>query len=103
VGIDIEMPVEKLRRIRHKFLKEEEMSRFPSLQGESELEMLTRLWSAKEAVFKWYGLGKLDFRDDMPLFPGKNIDVLICHFRPTGQQLEIESKRVGDVVLSFVC
>jgi hypothetical protein len=39
----------------------------------------------------------------MPLFPGKNIDVLICHFRPTGQQLEIESKRVGEIVISFVC
>lgn len=103
VGIDIEMPVEKLRRIRYKFLKEEEVARFPTLQGESELEMLTRLWSAKEAVFKWYGLGKLDFREDMPLFRGKDMDSLICHFQPTGQQLEIASKMVGDVVLSFVC
>ena len=57
----------------------------------------------KEAVFKWYGLGKLDFRMDMPLFPGQHADHLICHFQPTKQHVEIESKRVGEMVLSFVC
>lgn len=103
VGIDIELPVEKLRSIRHKFLSAEEMERFPALRGESELEMLTRLWSAKEAVFKWYGLGNLDFRMDMPLFPGQHTDSLICQFQPRSQELEIETKRVGEMVLSFVC
>ena len=28
----------------------------------SEVEDLTLLWSCKEAVFKWYGLGEVDFK-----------------------------------------
>jgi hypothetical protein len=31
------------------------------------LELTTVLWSAKEAIYKWYGHGELDFRQHMQL------------------------------------
>ncbi|HEX2535745.1 MAG TPA: 4'-phosphopantetheinyl transferase superfamily protein, partial [Chitinophagaceae bacterium] len=85
VGIDIEVPSDKVERIRHKFLSAEEQAllrRFEAdqLKGagpaqtsmESAIqtegfslkapnpELLTLLWSCKEAIFKWYGLGSVD-------------------------------------------
>jgi hypothetical protein len=33
----------------------------------SHLELLTFCWSCKEAIFKWYGYGGVDFKKHMPL------------------------------------
>ena len=65
VGIDIEIATGKVERIKHKFLGEEELT-IANWQGANKLELdingLTLLWSCKEAVFKWYGLGEVDFK-----------------------------------------
>jgi len=67
VGIDIEMPVEKIGRIVHKFLKPSEQQLLENLPLPNVLQSLTIAWSAKEAMFKWYGLGKVDFKEHMHL------------------------------------
>ncbi|HVK97991.1 MAG TPA: 4'-phosphopantetheinyl transferase superfamily protein, partial [Flavisolibacter sp.] len=58
VGIDIEIPTEKVQRIKHKFLHSDEFDLFNStVQDEDsnlQTENLTLLWSCKEAVFKWW-------------------------------------------------
>ncbi|HRP55982.1 4'-phosphopantetheinyl transferase superfamily protein [Agriterribacter sp.] len=78
VGIDIEIPTPKVARVRHKFLHAEEQSvlkentAFTAQHAATEdifLRKLTLLWSAKEAVFKWYGNGKVDFSDQIRLQP----------------------------------
>ncbi|PWT94755.1 MAG: 4-phosphopantetheinyl transferase [Bacteroidetes bacterium] len=67
VGVDIEKPAEKIERIQYKFLNDSEIDFIDSgswrgLSGKlSRIQMLTLLWSAKEAVFKWYGHGEVDF------------------------------------------
>jgi phosphopantetheinyl transferase len=61
VGIDIEMATDKVYRIKHKFLTIEELSTI-NHQLTTEIKQLTLLWSCKEAVFKWYGLGEVDFK-----------------------------------------
>ena len=101
VGIDIEIPVEKLERIRHKFLSPKEEARFPALQSANHLVYLTQLWSTKEAVYKWYGLGKVDFREDMPLFPGASPAHLTCEFGLTREVVNVETRDLGKIVLSF--
>src|SRR6186713_2856687 len=61
VGIDIEIPVEKIAKVLYKFVSAAEHETFNLVQGlESNTAMMslnepTILWSAKEAVFKWYG------------------------------------------------
>jgi len=64
VGIDIERITEKIGRVQHKFISAAEQQLLPN--GVS-LEAATLLWSAKEAAFKWYGKGQVDFKEHMPL------------------------------------
>ncbi len=62
VGVDIEIPHPKIERIQHKFLSESEqllLGNYPS--------MLTMAWSVKEAMFKWYGDGQVDFIKHMEI------------------------------------
>jgi phosphopantetheinyl transferase len=95
VGVDIESITPRIRNVAHKFLDEAEMPFFDEEVGRrlteratggridhlpgndlsaaatsSEKiydEMLTLMWSAKESIFKWYGLGEMDFRKHMQL------------------------------------
>ena len=66
VGIDIEQPTEKIFPIIHKFLNEDEKQLLNQPMSSSQLlQTATLLWSAKEAMFKWYGDGGVDFRKHM--------------------------------------
>lgn len=62
VGIDIEIPSPKVLRILHKFLHKEEYNRI-NKDDTGNVELTTLLWSAKEAVFKWWGKGEVDFSE----------------------------------------
>lgn len=55
-GIDIQVFRDKIIRLQHKFLSEYEQQ-----LCEHETEQLTLAWCVKEAVYKWYGHGKVDF------------------------------------------
>ena len=66
VGIDIEQPTEKIFRIIHKFLNEDEKQLLNQPMSSSQLlQTATLLWSAKEAMFKWYGDGGVDFKQHL--------------------------------------
>ncbi len=77
VGVDIEQISPRIERVAPKFLGEEEASFFNDdytlfldqwgMRGRVFQEFLTMIWSAKEAIYKWYGLGELDFRRHMQL------------------------------------
>lgn len=69
VGIDVEFKTHRLQNIKNKFLHHEEL-RFVNSKTESkQLDLLTILWSAKEAIYKWYGAGSVDFSEMMRTFP----------------------------------
>ena len=105
VGIDIEIPVEKIGNIMHKFLNSKEHGVFNLIAGAETGVVLenfdepTLLWSAKEAVFKWYGNGEVDFREHIHLhevsgvsegmieakfFKGMNTSLLVNYRRMNG-------------------
>lgn len=69
VGVDIELVTPRMYTIAHKFLHESEQEYLHEWEYMSKvhLELMTILWSAKEAVYKWYGKGQLSFREDMRL------------------------------------
>jgi phosphopantetheinyl transferase len=84
VGVDIELVSLKVERIKHKFLSEEELKLGKSQWSivNSELQLLTLLWCCKEAVFKWYGNGGVDFKEDIKL-RGTDVnkpDTMKCDF-----------------------
>ena len=66
VGVDIEVPREKVRVLKDKFLSAAEQELLGNRTGLS-LTDLTMAWCMKEAAYKWYGEGKVDFREHMPL------------------------------------
>lgn len=66
VGIDIQKIVEKIDRIAHKFMREEETE---SLEPDTELTHLHVYWGAKEALYKAYGRRQLDFREHIHIKP----------------------------------
>lgn len=66
VGVDIEVPHDKIERIKHKFLSAEEELIMMNAHHDPH-HALTQAWSIKEALFKWYGLGAVDFKEDMQI------------------------------------
>ena len=99
VGIDIEIPVEKVERIRPKFLSAEDLIQ-PSTFN---LQYLTLLWSAKESVFKWYGNPGVDFREDILLLKQhEGSETIDCFFTGNNQQLAIHYRLFEHIVLAWV-
>jgi phosphopantetheinyl transferase len=66
VGVDIEIPHNKIERVKHKFLSPGEETIIRHVHHDLH-HALTQAWSIKEALFKWYGLGSVDFKDDMQI------------------------------------
>lgn len=68
-GVDVELVTPRMYTIAHKFLHESEQEYLAEWEYMSKvhLELMTILWCAKEAIFKWYGKGQLSFREDMRL------------------------------------
>jgi phosphopantetheinyl transferase len=99
VGVDIEIPVDKITRIRDKFLNKDELALF----GDIDKDQLTLLWSAKEAVFKWYGSGGVDFREHIQLRkPAVANGPFPCLFTKTGAALDVYYRIFEYIVLTWV-
>lgn len=104
-GIDIEKPNEKIERIKEKFTTAEELGLFSSTHF-STSEKLTIIWSIKEAMFKWYGLGMIDFKKHLQIVGieiRENEVMADCHFKKK-QIIEIKSvsKLINEYVLTYV-
>lgn len=66
IGIDIQVPAEKIRTIRSKFCSPTEWARLE--HHEETLRALTIVWSAKEAIFKYWG-EQVEFARDIEVLP----------------------------------
>lgn len=66
VGIDIEQYSERVCRVAHKFMREDEK---PSTFLGTETWSLLLHWSAKETMFKCMNASEVDFREHMRIFP----------------------------------
>ncbi|GAB3430963.1 4'-phosphopantetheinyl transferase family protein [Niabella aquatica] len=99
VGIDIEIPTDKVVRIRHKFISPEEENAIRPVTSEE----LTQVWSAKEAVFKWHGDGAVDFRKHIQL---KAYDTrktaFHCFFTKRNVLINVPLKLFNNLCLSYV-
>ena len=66
LGIDIEEIHPKIFRIQHKFLRPEELE---AIDKKNALSHTYQIWSAKEALYKFYGLGRLRFKEQIWVTP----------------------------------
>jgi len=109
VGIDVEIPVEKIEKIIYKFLSAKELDRFNLVPGAGKItgvenfNEVTTLWSAKEAVFKWYGNGGVDFRKQIQLFSrNEEKETIDCFFSKNESELIINYSQFDGLVLAWV-
>lgn len=66
VGIDIEQYGERVHKVAHKYMREDEV--VPSYQGLDTWALLLH-WSAKEVMFKCMNTPEVDFRKHLHIFP----------------------------------
>ncbi len=61
IGVDIEKITPRILNLKHKFMNPQETKHFDPKSSKD----VTLIWSAKEAIYKWYAKGELDFSEDM--------------------------------------
>ncbi len=61
-GIDVEAPRSSIMSVSAKFIHKNEIDLLTN-KHMAEEEAATIIWSAKEAIFKWYGKGQVDFKE----------------------------------------
>ena len=66
VGVDIEQYGERVRKVAHKFMREDEQ---PSVFRGTDTWSLLLHWSAKETMFKCLNASDVDFRGHMRILP----------------------------------
>ncbi len=59
VAIDIEKLDERIQRVKHKFMRDDELV---YLNKTDESNMLVTIWSAKETLYNYFGKKELDFK-----------------------------------------
>ncbi|HEY4936898.1 MAG TPA: 4'-phosphopantetheinyl transferase superfamily protein [Puia sp.] len=110
VGVDVEKTTPTIEKIRSKFLSPHESAiAFEGIEKSGHrLRQLTLLWSAKESIFKWYSLGKVNFKEHIrwtkPYFIRTgDLGELCFEFRKGGTiPLSVYYKIFDDLVLTFV-
>ncbi len=107
VGVDIELARPKVERIKHKFISDEEKDVYNNLSTYKPINLTTLLWSCKEAVFKWYSLGDVDFREHIQLkkiieSDKNSFETIVLFKKNEGFYLNLHSMFFDDLCLSFV-
>jgi len=64
IGIDIQLQLDKITRIAHKFINEKEST---YITEEERIEYMHVIWGAKESMYKAYGRKRVEFIEDMEL------------------------------------
>lgn len=101
IGVDIEYIRPKIGAIYSKFVNSIELDQIQN----DDLKMLTKIWSAKEAIFKAYGAKEVDFKRDIILFKiGDNSDSTIqARFNKIQKiDLEVSCKWIDDFIMTSV-
>ena len=96
VGLDIEIISEKPLRLTSKFISKD--SHNPLSE-----EKATLIWSCKEAIYKWYQKGSVDFIADIKIkaFIIKDKGQVMAAFK--NQELSLYYKKIETHFLVYVC
>ena len=109
-GCDVQVLVEKMTRLAPKFLSKSE-TEFVGQHGmDVQFDLLHIFWTAKESMYKAYGLKELDFRKNMNLAPfewhnavGQTIGVVEKSGFRQVFQLNFEKSALPEEAGTYVC
>lgn len=109
VGVDVELYSEKVERVRNKFVSPLDESVLEGFAPDNHFpKYLALLWSTKEAIFKWYGAGQVDFKKHMQLQAihfDELRELVYCDFlfsKERPQLLKLRSVFMDKFVLSWL-
>ncbi len=96
VGLDIEKISEKPLRLSSKFILQ-------GLHNPISEEKATLIWCCKEAIYKWYQKGNIDFIADIKIntFVIMDEGELIAKFK--NQKLTLHYKKIDEYFLVYIC
>ncbi len=97
-GIDVEKVSSKVERIKHKFLSEEDLQKVKSL------DELTLFWSAKEALYKYYGKKEVLFIENLFIENfslSSNSFTGIIKMPDFETELKMEWEKINDYILVY--
>ena len=96
VGIDIEEISEKSLKASSKFISEDNIKNLTA-------EKATLIWCCKESIFKWHEKGRVDFINDIKIYPFKEMKEgkIMAKFR--GIQLILNYQKINKHYLVYVC
>lgn len=107
VGIDIEIPMEKILKIKHKFTNFKEDYFIAPLNIIEQIELTTLVWSTKESLFKWYGKKAIDFRSmlqvDLSTYKKSN-GIIMSKIKNQQEDIELMIQYIifKELCLSFI-
>lgn len=107
VGIDAEIPGEKILKVKHKYMHADDI---PALLQNADAyhrqQLITLCWCAKEAMFKWYGKGQIDFKQHLRIYDihGNKIEGNIDagFLKNTPNALSLSYRQFEDLVLCWL-
>jgi phosphopantetheinyl transferase len=108
VGIDVELITPKIQLVKDKFLSESELELLKTFDRPSTLndQLATLFWSAKEAIYKWYGKGALSFKNNLKLkkllFENNHGSINAQFIKDEKIDLQIEFKFFGALCLAWL-
>jgi phosphopantetheinyl transferase len=101
-GIDLEKIRARVANVKDRFMSIKELS---AISPERELEQMTLVWCAKEALYKFYGQRTLDFREqihvEIPPRAGLPFSAGIT-FEDKHSRYRLQSEIVRDFVLVYL-
>jgi phosphopantetheinyl transferase len=104
VGIDVERFSDKVLKVKNKFLNENE-SIFAS-QYNDDLKLLTTLWCAKEAAYKWYSYGAISLKNNIStspfLFNRQELIATQLYAKENIFSLSIHSKLFSNAAMAWI-
>ena len=94
IGIDIEKPQNRMVKLMPKILSELELMEF---KKKPSIDLACKLWGAKEAILKYVGEKKLNYKEDIK---AENIQLGIATYLKMNFQVEFE--KIENMILTYV-
>ncbi len=104
VGIDAEKIHPRVLKIQHKFLNDVELADLAVKTEEEKILFMTKYWTIKEAVYKWWGIGSVDFAKDICIAKNSLEDgiVQVIFEKQNGLALDINCFQLDNHWVSYV-
>lgn len=105
VGIDIEKIDGRVLKVEKKFLNQDEINWLSTLDLNSRIKFTTLCWSIKETVFKWWGMGGIDFANHINIHDTGQFDrgtVLVDFTNVSFKSLAVQYSLIGDHWLTYM-